>query len=176
MPHTTWGDWGEGASFPQPFEALGNKVDVPASPQQAVLETIVCAENKPVFSADGVSSRVPTMIVRLTCPEFTSLCPVTGQPDFAHILVDYAPTNLLIESKSFKLWMGSHRNHPGFHEGITRAIGTRLHTLLHPHWLRVCAFWFPRGGIPIDVYWEYDDGRVDARVHPAIDIPHYRGR
>ena len=99
---------------------LGKHVETPQSPEQAVLETV------PFQRGDG-----PPAIVRFTCPEFTSLCPVTGQPDFAHIVIDYAPDRTLVESKSLKLFMTSFRNHGAFHEECTVMIGRRI--VAHAH-------------------------------------------
>jgi 7-cyano-7-deazaguanine reductase len=113
--------------------------------------------------------------VRLTCPEFTSLCPLTGQPDFAHIMIDYIPGNWIVESKSFKLLMGSYRNHGAFHEACTMEIAGKLVAVLNPVWLRIGAYWYPRGGIPIDVFWQSSVPPVDVWI-PAQDVPHYRGR
>ena len=87
-------------------------------------------------------------------PEFTSLCPVTGQPDFAHLVIDYVPGDWLVELKSLKLYLDSFRNHGAFHEDCTVAIGKRLAALLEPKWLRIGGYWYPRGGIPIDVFWQ----------------------
>jgi 7-cyano-7-deazaguanine reductase len=114
-------------------------------------------------------------VVRLTCPEFTSLCPLTGQPDFAHIMIDYVPKDWIVESKSFKLFMGSYRNHGAFHEACTMEIASRLMTLLDPLWLRVGAYWYPRGGIPIDVFWQSESPPAGVWI-PGQDVPHYRGR
>src|SRR3546814_8785234 len=82
--------------------------------------------------------------VRFTAPEFTSLCPVTGQPDFAHLVVDYLPGDWLVESKSLKLYLISFRNHDAFHEDCTVSIGRRLTELLEPQWLRIGGYWYPR--------------------------------
>jgi 7-cyano-7-deazaguanine reductase len=142
---------------------LGKKTATPNSPDEAVLERIA----KPHPKHDYV--------VRLTCPEFTSLCPVTGQPDFATIIVDYVPYKWLVESKSFKLYMQSYRNHGAFHEDCTVGIGDRLITELAPKWIRVSGYWYPRGGIPIDVFFQ--NGKLPASVHaPATGVPTYRGR
>ena len=122
---------------------LGNKTEIPQGPDAAVLET---------FQDTGHTD--VEYLVRLNCPEFTSLCPVTGQPDFAQIIVDYVPRDLLIESKSFKLFMGSYRNHAAFHEATALDIGERLRSALSPIWMRVGAYFYPRGGIPIDVFWQ----------------------
>jgi 7-cyano-7-deazaguanine reductase len=114
-------------------------------------------------------------VVRLTCPEFTSLCPRTGQPDFAHIMIDYIPRNWIVESKSFKLFMASYRNHGAFHETCTMEIAANLVLLLDPVWLRIGAYWYPRGGIPIDVFWQSNAPPENVWI-PKQDVPHYRGR
>ena len=109
----------------------------------------------------AVLDRVPNphvntdYVARFTAPEFTSLCPVTGQPDFAHLVIDYAPRRWLLESKSLKLYLTSFRDHGAFHEDCTVAIGKRLVALLDPKWLRIGGYWFPRGGISIDVFWQF---------------------
>ena len=142
---------------------LGRKAAFAASPDKAVLERVP----KPFAKHD--------YLVRLACPEFTSLCPVTGQPDFAHIVADYVPGKWLVESKSFKLFLQSFRNHGDFHEACTVAIGDRLIKLLAPKWLRVSGYWNPRGGIPIDVFFEH--GKLPKGVAvPDTGVPPYRGR
>ena len=103
------------------------------------------------------------------------LFPLTGQPDFAHLLIDYVPSEWIVESKSFKLFLSSYRNHGAFHEACTMEISTRLISLLDPVWLRIGAYWYPRGGIPIDVFWQSGQPPADAWV-PSQDVPHYRGR
>ena len=109
------------------------------------------------------------------CPEFTSLCPVTGQPDFAHLVIDYAPGDWLVESKSLKLYLASFRNHGAFHEDCTVAIGRRIVALLEPRWLRIGGYWYPRGGIPIDVFWQ--SGRAARGPWlPDQGVAPYRGR
>ena len=142
---------------------LGHPAQTPASPEAATLE------------------RVPnphpatTYLVRFICPEFTSLCPLTGQPDFAHIVIDYVPDQWLVESKSLKLYLASFRNHGAFHEACTIDIAQRLVTLLTPAWLRIGAYWYPRGGIPIDVFWQ--TGHPPAALWlPDQGVPPYRGR
>jgi 7-cyano-7-deazaguanine reductase len=121
---------------------LGKQVALPQSPDDAELERVPNPHPDKLYLA------------RFTAPEFTSLCPVTGQPDFAHIVIDYAPKQWLVESKSLKLYLGSFRNHGAFHEDCTVAIGARLVDFLKPRWLRIGGYWYPRGGIPIDVYWQ----------------------
>lgn len=142
---------------------LGQQGERPASPSDAVLERV----------ANPAAGK--RYVVRLTCPEFTSICPLTGQPDFAHIMIDYIPRHWIVESKSFKLLMGSYRNHGAFHEECAMQIADRLVGLLDPLWLRIGAYWYPRGGIPIDVFWQSDAPPAGAWV-PAQDVPHYRGR
>lgn len=112
-------------------------------------------------------------VARFTLPEFTSLCPVTGQPDFAHIIIDYCPDKLLVESKALKLYAGTFRNFGEFHESCTNRIADKIEANASPLWLRICAFWYPRGGIPIDVF-------IERGTRPRIYIPNprmdYRGR
>src|SRR5579871_5281608 len=93
-------------------------------------------------------------VARFTQPEFTSLCPVTGQPDFAHLVIDYVPDQHLIESKSLKLYLGAFRNHGAFHEDCTLGIGKRIVSAIAPKWLRIGGYWYPRGGMPIDVFYQ----------------------
>lgn len=142
---------------------LGRPAALPASPEDAQLDT--------------VSNPHPghAYVVRFTCPEFTSLCPVTGQPDFAHFVIDYVPAERLLESKSLKLLLGAFRNHAAFHEDCTVAIARRLVDALAPQWLRICGYWYPRGGIPIDIF--YQTGEPPAGLFlPDPGVPPYRGR
>jgi 7-cyano-7-deazaguanine reductase len=114
-------------------------------------------------------------VARFTAPEFTVLCPITGQPDFAHLVIDYVPGRWLVESKSLKLYLGSFRNHGAFHEDCTVAIGKRVVELLRPKWLRIGGYWYPRGGMPIDVFWQA--GRLPKGVWvPDQGVAPYRGR
>lgn len=106
-------------------------------------------------------------VARFTIPEFTSLCPQTGQPDFATLVIDYQPHQWLLESKSLKLWMFAFRNHGDFHEKVTVSIGDRFWREVKPHWMRIVGFWYPRGGIPIDVVWE--DGTLRGKAAP-LDV------
>jgi len=113
--------------------------------------------------------------VRFTAPEFTSLCPITGQPDFAHLVIDYVPEAVILESKSLKLFLGSVRNHGAFHEDCTIGIARRLVAALRPRWLRIAGYWYPRGGIPIDVF--YQTGEPPAGLFlPETGVTPYRGR
>jgi 7-cyano-7-deazaguanine reductase len=142
---------------------LGTKTELPASPEAAVLERVP-------FGHAGSSG-----VVRFTAPEFTSLCPMTGQPDFAHIVIDYIPGDWLVESKSLKLYLHSFRNHGAFHEDCTIDIARRLVDRLVPVWLRIGAYWYPRGGIPIDVFWQTGAPPEGAWV-PDQGVSPYRGR
>ncbi len=142
---------------------LGNTVAAAICPEDAVLERV------------SVQSSGGKFVARFTCPEFTSLCPVTGQPDFAHIVIDYEPDIYLLESKSLKLFLQSFRNHGAFHESCTTMIGDRIYTTVEPKWIQVSAFWYPRGGIPIDVFWVRGEKSQGAYVHP-VDVPMFRGR
>jgi 7-cyano-7-deazaguanine reductase len=114
-------------------------------------------------------------VARFVAPEFTSLCPVTGQPDFAHLVIDYIPDELLVESKSLKLFLSSFRNHGAFHEDCTVGIAKRLIEALEPRWLRIGGYWYPRGGIPIDVFFQTDVPPAGVWL-PDQGVPPYRGR
>jgi len=142
---------------------LGRRTPVPASPGEAKLERI----------ANPSPGR--HYLVRFTCPEFTCLCPLTGQPDFAHVVIDYIPRNWLVESKSLKLFLASFRNHGGFHEATTMQIADRLLAMLDPVWLRIGGYWYPRGGMPIDVFWQTGTA-PDGVWLPPQDVAPYRGR
>ena len=142
---------------------LGRPTDTPASPKEATLE---CVPNP----HPGTH-----YVARFTVPEFTSLCPVTGQPDFAHLVIDYIPDQLLVESKSLKLYLSSFRNHGAFHEGCTIEIARRLEEELSPVWLRIGGYWYPRGGIPIDVFYQSGDAPDGAWI-PEQNVAPYRGR
>lgn len=142
---------------------LGNKAALPDSPQAALLETV------PNRHADV------DYVVRFTAPEFTTLCPITGQPDFARFVVDYCPAKSLVESKSLKLLLGSYRNVGIFHEDCTLEIGKRIVTAIRPKYFRIAGFWFPRGGIPIDVFWQTGTLPSGAWLVDT-DVSSYRGR
>ena len=116
-----------------------------------------------------------TYLVRFSAPEFTSLCPVTGQPDFAHLVIDYAPADWIVESKSLKLYLGAFRNHGAFHEACTVAIAKRLIAEIAPRWLRIGGYWYPRGGIPIDVFWQ-SGPPPEGLWLPDQGVANYRGR
>jgi 7-cyano-7-deazaguanine reductase len=165
MPH--------GPSFPFPAASpkaagmdlthLGRSTPPAASPDEAKLDYVPNPRpGKPY-------------LVRFTAPEFTSLCPVTGQPDFAHLVLDYAPGETIVESKSLKLFLTAFRNHCGFHEDVTVGIAERLVAEMKPLWLRLGGYWYPRGGIPIDVFWQSGEPPKGLWV-PGQDVPPYRGR
>ncbi len=142
---------------------LGHETAIPANPDAALLEAVP----NPHPDVDYVA--------RFAAPEFTSLCPVTGQPDFAHLVIDYIPDELLVESKSLKLFLASFRNHGAFHEDCTVAIAKRLVDLLKPRWLRIGGYWYPRGGIPIDVFFQTGPAPADVWI-PEQGVAPYRGR
>jgi 7-cyano-7-deazaguanine reductase len=142
---------------------LGRDVRGFASPAEAVLERVPNPQAGMLYLA------------RFTAPEFTSLCPVTGQPDFAHLVIDYAPADWLIESKSLKLYLASYRNHGAFHEDCTLAVGRKIVEVASPTWLRIGGYWYPRGGIPIDVFWQTGPAPEGLWL-PDQGVPAYRGR
>jgi 7-cyano-7-deazaguanine reductase len=143
---------------------LGSHAAQPARPEDAVLETVHYRRG------DG-----PPALVRFTCPEFTSLCPMTGQPDFAHLVIDYAPDARLVESKALKLFLTAFRNHGAFHEDCTLMIARRIVAATEPLWLRIGGYWYPRGGIPIDVFWQ-TGAPPEGMWLPDPGVPPYRGR
>ena len=142
---------------------LGRTVAAPTSPEAATLERVPNPHPVRLY------------VARFTAPEFTSLCPMTGQPDFAHLVIDYVPDGFIVESKSLKLYLTSFRNHGAFHEDCSVAIALRLVDTLSPRWLRIGAYWYPRGGMPIDVFWQ-TGAPPDGVWIPAQDVPGYRGR
>jgi len=142
---------------------LGRPTPLPASPDAAQLDRVPNPHPDTGY------------VARFTCPEFTALCPITGQPDFAHLVIDYVPGRWLLESKSLKFYLASFRNHGAFHEDCTVGIGKRLAALLKPKYLRIGGYWYPRGGIPIDVFWQ--TGRLPKGVWlPDQGVSPYRGR
>ena len=142
---------------------LGQPSALPASPDEAVLDYVPNPRTGELYC------------VRFVSPEFTSLCPVTAQPDFAHIVIDYAPAATIVESKSLKLFLGSFRNHAAFHEDCTVGIGRRLFDEMQPIWLRIGGYWYPRGGIPIDVFWQ-SGAPPQGLWLPDQGVAGYRGR
>jgi 7-cyano-7-deazaguanine reductase len=142
---------------------LGRPSRIPGSPAAAIL--------------DRVANPHPgtNYLARFTAPEFTVMCPVTAQPDFALLVIDYAPAKWLLESKSLKLYLASFRNHGGFHEECTIAVGQKIVQAVKPKWLRIGGYWYPRGGMPIDVFWQ--SGRLPAGLWvPDQGVAPYRGR
>ena len=149
--------------MPKKLTQLGRAVKQPASPGAAKLESVP----NPHPDADYV--------VRFTAPEFTTLCPITGQPDFAHLVIDYVPGRAIVESKSLKMYLTSFRNASGFHEATTIAIAKRLAAAIKPRYLRIGGYWYPRGGMPIDVFWQ--TGKLPKDVWlPETGVAPYRGR
>jgi 7-cyano-7-deazaguanine reductase len=142
---------------------LGRRVPLPGSPAEATLESIA----NPHPASD--------YIVRFTAPEFTCLCPMTGQPDFAHFVIDYAPAKRLVESKSLKLFLNSFRSYGAFHEDATLLVAKRLVAAIKPKYLRIAGYWYPRGGMPIDVFWQ--TGRLPSGIWlPDPGVSPYKGR
>jgi 7-cyano-7-deazaguanine reductase len=142
---------------------LGRKAALPESPEAARLETVPNPHPGLLY------------LVRFTCPEFSALCPLTGQPDFAHLVIDYAPRATLLESKSLKLFLGSFRNHGAFHEDCTLLVARSLVAALAPIWLRIGGYWYPRGGIPIDVFYQTGEPPRGLWL-PDPGVAPYRGR
>jgi len=142
---------------------LGRRAEPPASPGEAVLETVANPRPDEVY------------LVRFTCPEFTCLCPITAQPDFAHLVIDYVPGARLVESKSLKLYLGAFRNERAFHEDTTVGIARRLIDEIGPVWLRIGGYWYPRGGMPIDVFYQSGPPPADLWL-PDQGVASYRGR
>ena len=147
----------------EPLSQLGHPTALPASPDEAMLERVANPQA-------GV-----TYLVRFTAPEFTCLCPVTGQPDFAHLVIDYVPNEWIVESKSLKLYLASFRNHGGFHEATTVAVAKRLIDEIAPRWLRIGGYWYPRGGMPIDVFYQTAEPPEGLWL-PDQGVAPYRGR
>ena len=142
---------------------LGQPAGLPASPEEAKLDAVANPH------------RDETYLIRFTAPEFTALCPVTGQPDFAHLVIDYVADEFIVESKSLKLFLGAYRNHGAFHEDCTLAIAKRIVAAISPRWLRIGGYWYPRGGMPIDVFWQTGDPPEGLWL-PDQGVPPYRGR
>jgi 7-cyano-7-deazaguanine reductase len=142
---------------------LGKSVAAPERPEDAVLDPVPNPHPDTLY------------VARYVAPEFTSLCPVTGQPDFAHLVIDYVPDEFLVESKSLKLYLTSFRNHGAFHEGCTLDIAKTIVETIKPRWLRIGGYWYPRGGIPIDVFWQTGPAPEGLWL-PDQGVPTYRGR
>ncbi|MBB3188271.1 preQ(1) synthase [Microbacter margulisiae] len=131
------------------LQHLGKKSEIPASYDPSVLETF--GNKHPGYD----------YWVRFECPEFTTLCPITGQPDFATIIIDYLPAEKMVESKSLKLYLFSFRNHGNFHEDCVNIIMKDLIQLMAPKYIEVTGLFLPRGGISIHPYCNY--GLPDTR-------------
>ena len=145
------------------FLNLGQKISIPDKPSRKLLEKV----KNPKINVK--------YCIRLTCPEFTSICPITSQPDFATIIIDYIPNKHIVESKSFKFYLLGYRNLGAFHEDCSITIAQDLQHALKPNWLRIVAFWFPRGGIPIDIFWQTSKKPENILI-PKINFKDYRGR
>ena len=145
------------------LKQLGKKSNIQENPKDAILESV---EN-PHKDLD--------YIIRLSSPEFTSICPLTGQPDFGNLIIDYMPKNLIVESKSFKLYLFSFRNHGAFHEDCTLMIAKEIIKSVAPKWLRIGGFWNPRGGIPIDIFFQTGEQPPKTWIDDYKISP-YKGR
>lgn len=145
------------------LQQLGSQTPLPSSPDEAVLERVENPQKDVQYC------------VRFVAPEFTSLCPLTSAPDFAHIVIDYVPKDFLVESKSLKLFLGSFRNHGSFHEDCTLKIARRIVDEINPEWLRIGGYWYPRGGIPIDVFYQTSEPPKSVWI-PEQGVQPYRGR
>ncbi|MAE51328.1 MAG: NADPH-dependent 7-cyano-7-deazaguanine reductase QueF [Micavibrio sp.] len=147
----------------QDLKQLGGATVLPDNPEEAVLERVKNPQKDALYC------------VRFTAPEFTSLCPITGQPDFASLMIDYIPGEWLIESKALKLYLGAFRNHGAFHEDCTVSIGRKIAEFTQAKWLRIGGYWYPRGGIPIDIFYQTGEPPEGVWIPPQ-DVPNYRGR
>ena len=145
------------------LNALGYKSKIPDFPNSSILEKV----SNPKIGIE--------YSIRFTCPEFTSICPVTSQPDFAYIIIDYVPGKYIVESKSFKLYLLGYRNHGAFHEDCTISIAQDIVNLLDPKWLRIGGYWYPRGGIPIDIFWQTKEKPKNLFI-PDHSVENYKGR
>ena len=130
------------ARKPSGLTHLGKPSVLPASPGEAVLDRV------PNLHPDT------NYVARFAFPEFTCMCPVTGQPDFAIVMIDYVPNRWLVESKSLKLYLNSFRNHGAFHKDCTLAMAHSVVEAARPRWLRIAGYWYPRSGIQIDVFYQ----------------------
>jgi 7-cyano-7-deazaguanine reductase len=120
-----------------------SKTPIPSSPAEADLETFENTHPERDY------------LISFDCPEFTSLCPITGQPDFGHLTIDYIADKKCVESKSLKIYLFSFRNHGAFHEAVTNQILDDLVLACTPRWARVTGKFRPRGGIAIHVVAEH---------------------
>ena len=142
---------------------LGQNVALPTEPNIKILEAV----NNPHQDVNYVT--------RFTCPEFTSICPVTSQPDFAHLVIDYIASKHMVESKSLKLYLGSYRNHGAFHEDCTISIAKDIIKVIEPKWFRIASYWYPRGGIPIDIFYQSGSEPKDCYI-PSVNTKDYQAR
>ena len=142
---------------------LGKDAPIPKSPDAATLESVPNPKGKVDY------------MIRFAAPEFTSVCPITGQPDFAHLVIDYVPAKKIVESKSLKLYLTSFRNHGAFHEDCTISIAEKIIKTVKPKWLRIGGYWYPRGGIPIDVFYQTGPAPKGVWI-PEQGVEPYRGR
>lgn len=136
----------------------------PQTPEEAQLETF--------------DNRWPDApyVVELECPEFTSLCPKTGQPDFAQFKILYVPDKKLVESKALKLYLFSFRNHGEFHESVTNRIAWDLYNAMHPHVIMVRGDFFPRGGISINPTVVLPEKPLLRYYHMVMDVWNHGGQ
>ena len=148
---------------PENILQLGRQAAIPESPDAALLDCLANPHPGTVY------------LIRFTCPEFTSLCPVTGQPDFAHLVIEYVPQAKIVESKALKLFLMAFRNHGAFHEDCTLTIAKRLTDAMAPLYLRIGGYWYPRGGIPIDIFYQSGEPPPGLWL-PSQEVPAYRGR
>ena len=142
---------------------LGARAAIPTDYDPSVLETFENAHPDRDY------------LVTLRCPEFTTLCPITGQPDFATMLINYIPNKRMVESKSLKLYLFSFRNHGDFHEDVTNVIMNDLVELMQPKYIEVKGLFVPRGGIAILPFanWAHPDfgyqEKAAARLFEQLD-------
>ena len=147
----------------QDLKSLGSNVNYPTEPNISILEKVDNPHPNSKY------------LIKFTCPEFTSICPITSQPDFAHIVIEYVPKKFIIESKALKLYLFSFRNHGAFHEDCTVRIASEICKVIDPEWLRIAGYWYPRGGIPIDIFYQTGDKPAGVWI-PDQDVPSYKGR
>ena len=151
------------SNYSEDLSLLGSEKEQPLAPSSSILETVINPHSAIHY------------LVRFTAPEFTSICPKTKQPDFANIMIDYIPEETIIESKSLKLYLASYRNHGAFHETCTIAIAKDIIDVCKPKWLRIGGYWYPRGGIPIDIFWQTNNPPSNVWI-PDQGVENYRGR
>ena len=145
------------------LNSLGKQSNIPLEPSTDILESVPNPHPDTDYS------------IRFTCPEFTSICPITSQPDFAHITLDYIADKLIVESKSLKLYLFSYRNHGAFHEDCTISIAKDIIKTISPKWFRITGLWYPRGGIPIDIFYQTGTKPENCLI-PEIDTKNYMAR